>query len=352
MPDYSIGARVLHHMALDWPIMGEMAFDVERSLFLKSSPDPIPGKHVFVSGLARAGTTILMREVHKSDQFASLTYADMPFVLCPNAWNIISRRSSKERPAEERAHGDGILVDVNSPEALDEVFWRVFARQEYIKCDGLYPHTPDEETLSYYRDYIRLVLRHRKKTRYLSKNNNNILRISALHRQFPNAVFLVPVREPLSHAQSLLSQHRRFLSRNGITRRYMIWLGHHEFGAAHRPFVLDAGSARFTDASSLDYWLEQWVRCYSYLDQVSQVCRDRTYFVPYERLCNLPVVWKRITEVIDVDDQGTTQFKKSEKTVEESPDPQMTKTAGDLYSRIRQRALEKLGVDTQDLASS
>ncbi len=346
MSDYSLGAKALHHMALDLPFLGEVAFDVERSLFLKSSPRPTPGTHVFVSGLARAGTTILMREVYRSAQFASLTYVDMPFVLSPNAWNIISRRSLKQRPAQERAHGDGILVDVNSPEAFDEVFWRVLARDEYIKDDGLYPHTPDKETLRSFRDYTRLVMRCRKKTRYLSKNNNNILRISALRECFPDAVFLMPIREPVSQAQSLLSQHHRFLNSESFTRKYMNWLGHHEFGATHRPFVLTPGSPQFTDASGLEYWLEQWVQCYSYLDQVFRDCKDRIYFVPYESLCGLPAVWQRISEVIDVDGKGQTQFKMSKRPTDGAFDPELIRTARHLYSSISRRALERLGVES------
>ena len=349
--NYSIASQALHYMALNWPIFAETAFDLERCLFLKSSPQPVPGRHVFVSGLARAGTTILMREVYRSEQFASLTYADMPFMLCPNAWNIMSRHFLRKRPAQERAQGDGILVDVNSPEALDEVFWRVFEGDVYIKSDGLYPHTPDENTLRWFSNYVRLVLRCRNKTRYLSKNNNNILRLCALRKQFPDAVFLMPIREPASHAQSLLSQHQRFLNSDGFTRRYMTWLGHYEFGAAQRPFVLAPGNARFTETSGLDYWLEQWIQCYSYLDQLFQDDAERMYFVPYESLCDLPALWERIAELIHIDGQGKTQFRKSERSVAGSPDPQLTQTAADLYSSIKRRALDRLGVnDTRRLA--
>ena len=38
-------------------------------------------EHVFITGLARSGTTILLNALYKSNIFASLTYSDMPFVL-------------------------------------------------------------------------------------------------------------------------------------------------------------------------------------------------------------------------------------------------------------------------------
>ena len=88
----------------------EVLHDLERGSFLKSAP-PDNGRHVFVSGLARAGTTILMREIHGSGDFGSLTYADMPFVLAPNFWRRLSANGAKAKPRAERAHGDGIEVE-------------------------------------------------------------------------------------------------------------------------------------------------------------------------------------------------------------------------------------------------
>ena len=220
----------------------EVLHDMERGAFLKSAPID-EGRHVFVTGLARAGTTILMREIYASGEFGSLTYADMPFVLAPNFWHGISAKSRKAGVKAERAHGDGIEVDFHSPEALDEVYWRVFSGGDYILPDRLVPHSPDDEILAGYRDFIRLVLRRTGKTRYLSKNNNNLLRLDSLAKAFPDSVILIPVRDPRDHALSLLNQHNRFLDSDAFTRDYMGWLGHHEFGATHRPFAWDGAIA-------------------------------------------------------------------------------------------------------------
>jgi hypothetical protein len=345
-PAYSAAAKILHYMALNSPLIGEMAFDIEQGLFLESSPQPKSDRHVFVSGLARAGTTVLMWEVYKSNEFASLTYADMPFVLCPNLWSKAVGFSQKIGPARERAHGDGLYIDYHSPEAFEEVFWRVFAGDEFIKSDGLYPHKPDSEVVSHFKAYIRLVLRNRNKERYLSKNNNNILRIPTLRREFNDAVFLIPIRHPLQHSHSLLAQHQRFSKGDRFTRRYMDWLGHHEFGATHKPFVFSSDYPRCEERFCLDYWLEQWVNCYSYLCQITGLNQEGVYFVPYESLCGVPAVWGKISEIIGVDGSRKTEFKESRKAIKEVPGSQLMEIAVNLYSEIKGKALDALGVDT------
>ncbi len=103
-----------------------MFFDIEKAMHGGDCPDATNGQHVFVSGLARSGTTLLMRMLHDTDEFASLTYRDMPLVMAPNLWRRLSGAFQKSMARQERAHGDGLQVDYDSPEALEEVFWRTF----------------------------------------------------------------------------------------------------------------------------------------------------------------------------------------------------------------------------------
>ena len=133
----------------------------------------------------------------------------MPFVLAPNLWASISRSARKPFEAVERDHGDGIAVNLDSPEAFDEVFWRILCGKSYIRADGLLPHRPGAQAIARYRDFIRLVLRRRGKSRYLTKCNNNILRLGTLPGAMPDCTFLLVIRAPLTHADSLLRQHRR-----------------------------------------------------------------------------------------------------------------------------------------------
>ena len=91
MNNYSVLQRFLHRSVLSSQFMREIMFDVEQSIFLKKD-DNFDDNHVFVAGLARSGTTMLLNAIYQSNQFASLTYDDMPFILAPNFWAKISPR--------------------------------------------------------------------------------------------------------------------------------------------------------------------------------------------------------------------------------------------------------------------
>ena len=122
MNNYSWWQQKLHQFALSSNFMREATFDVESSII---EVNQIQDNHVFVAGLARSGTTILLNAIYKSNKFASLSYRDMPFVLAPNLWSKLSlHRQSAD--LIQRAHGDGIKISQDSPEAFEEVFWMSF----------------------------------------------------------------------------------------------------------------------------------------------------------------------------------------------------------------------------------
>jgi hypothetical protein len=338
--DYSALDRLLHRLALASPARAEMMHDIERGMFLKKAPAD-SGAHVFVTGLARAGTTILMREIHRTGQFGSLTYADMPFVLAPNLWARMSRKGHTPGQKAERAHGDGIEVDMSSPEALDEVYWRVFAGRDYIGKGELSLHEPDDALIAGYRDLMRLVMLKTGTTRYVSKNNNTILRLGALARAMPEAAFLVPLRRPLDHAASLLGQHERFLLADPFTQDYMAWLGHHEFGATHRPFLF--GPRPAGDPKTLDYWLRLWIAVYGALDRVEEG-RPNVTFVPYEALSADPAVWAAVARRIGVAPAAAGELKPTKDRAPGAHDPRLADEAGALHARLSARAFAALGL--------
>ena len=86
MNNYSFSQKILHKIALSSPFLREVFFDLEKSFFLKENFQ-ISNKHVFISGMARSGTTILLNAIYETKEFASLTYQDMPFILSPNIWS-------------------------------------------------------------------------------------------------------------------------------------------------------------------------------------------------------------------------------------------------------------------------
>ena len=305
---YNVAERALHHLALGSRSIAEITFDLNAVLSPRAIERESDGRHVFVSGLARAGTTIIMRRLHETGLFRSLTYRDMPFVLCPSLWERLSSLSHRNIEAVERAHGDRLKIDADSPEALDEVFWRVFAGRDYIRSDHLCAHAVDRDLIEKFRQYVSYILRSQDrgdpKQRYLSKNNNNILRLDAVQAAFPRSVIVIPFRDPVQHANSLLGQHVKFCRQQGgdpFARSYMTWLAHHEFGLEHKPFWFDVDKPYQPSPyrpDSINYWLDLWLRVYGWLLANRP---QNSLLVCYEDLCSSPDAWNRLLDCIDIE---------------------------------------------------
>ena len=69
----------------------------EKLIYLKNE-DIKKNIHVFETKLPRSGTTSILNFIHSTDQYASLTYRNMPFVLSPHFSKIFNTKNvSKER---------------------------------------------------------------------------------------------------------------------------------------------------------------------------------------------------------------------------------------------------------------
>lgn len=339
---YNFWSRTLHFLALANSAVAQAAFDVERAIYRPREADVTYSPHVFVTGLARAGTTILMRLIYGSGEFRSLTYRDMPFVLAPNVWHQICSLSQRHMAPVERSHGDGILIDFDSPEALEEVFWRAKCGADYIRRDRLVPMTVGPEVLSDFRHYIALLLARSPGKRYLSKNNNNLLRLAGLADCFPNASIIIPFREPIQHASSLMRQHVRFQDRQSgdrFEKRYMTWLVHHEFGHDHRPFVFDDSRvAQGAGTQSLAYWLRLWIDVYEY---IAANVPERGILLSYDRLCeNTDAIWPLLCSRLQLPVQLLAEpLKRSHQPVTENVPPDLLDRAEALHVALCQRAI-------------
>lgn len=238
--------------------------EIEQVLFGSQAHKFTIKELVFVTGLARSGTTALTNLIFSSGAYASLQYANMPFLLMPNLW-----KNSKKITPHERAHKDGIMIHENSPEEFDEYFWKTFLEDAYISKQ-LKLHEIDEKILKNYLNYISLICLSKGKQNYLSKNNNNILRLPDISKIKGSKILLL-FREPLSHCQSLLKLHRYFSelqTKDPFALEYFNFLGHHEFGLNHKPFLLNKRiNAKMieNDPKHIDYWLLNWINYYQYL---------------------------------------------------------------------------------------
>ena len=332
--DYSRLERFLHRLALSWQPMLELTFQAEKAMF-KSDLSGARDSHVFIAGLARSGSTMILSALYRTGRFRSLIYRDMPFVLAPNLWRKITGTKKRAREPRERSHGDRIKVNVDSPEALEEVFWRMVTEGAYIHKHSLRPHSITEGQIQEFRTFVNLVLNQSSANRYLSKNNNNILRLNALHKAFPDAHIVIPFRHPLEQAYSLLNQHRRFLKvhkNDPFSKDYMDWLAHHEFGANHKPCMFSEERAE-ASTGSLDYWLRNWIHVYSHLADEAPA---NTIWISYEQLCSsTSEVWSRLNHELDLNHAHCpVEMSASIHSMEGGYDEGLYKEARLLYERL------------------
>ncbi len=305
---YSEISKGLHAFALEGELISRLSFEYERRRYLKKETLSTPEIHqpVWVCGLARAGTTILTDLLYETERFTSLTYRHMPFPLAPNLWRRFSRWGiSGEQTKVERAHGDGLMVSIDSPEALEEVFWRTYEPHIYIDHAQLSSHQPCPKTFKAFREYIQLLLIEARAngqhhTRYLSKNNNHLMRLPSLLKEIPQGQVIIPLRHPFEHAESLRRQHIRWVERHAddpFSRSYMDWLAHHEFGSGHIPFSLCAekSSSLFKpnpdQMMNIEYWAERWLDAYQRVDQISsaQTRPQQITLIDYDDLSAHPI---------------------------------------------------------------
>ena len=277
---YGAMAQLFHHLILDHYHIGQALLNRQ----IKGVKHPVEDgavSAVLVTGLARAGTTALVRTLSERGPFRSLDYSNMPVLLAPRLWAKFYRASRKEQ--QERAHGDGIKVGLASVEALEEYFFKVVTGDRFLKKDRLVRHELSAEENEQYRKYFKSLCKPGEV--YLAKNNNAVLRLPSLLAQNPDMKVFVLVREPLEHAYSLYKQHLKFSeeqSEDPFVMTYMNWLGHHEFGQGQLPFDLGVvGAGR--DREKLDFWLERWFEYYSYAQGLGGV-----EFIRYEEFLARP----------------------------------------------------------------
>lgn len=155
---YTALDRLLHWLALEPQTVRRLCFDLERQLYLPKEPQHAAQGAVYVCGLARSGTTILLRILDAITELQSLTYRAMPFVLAPNLWRATHGAHQRSVPKVMRAHKDGLFVDLDSPEGLEEVFWNTFGHAIRDNTSKTLDYqAPSPATLAAFTDYRALV---------------------------------------------------------------------------------------------------------------------------------------------------------------------------------------------------
>ena len=170
-------------------------------------------KPVFISGMARSGTTFTTHLLFACKEFASLQYKDLPFYKIIIFWSFFSKIYYGFEKFNKRIHGDELKISFNSPDAFEELVWKnninnYLNEGFFEKLDERYKNIKLKNELD---EMIKKTLFIKKKKRYLSKNNYNIFRLKYLIEQYSDAKFIILYRAPIESIISLTKVHEKFL---------------------------------------------------------------------------------------------------------------------------------------------
>jgi Sulfotransferase family len=294
--DYYL-VRLARAMPRALKLLGDLETDILRSRLDDIEVD----RPVFITGLARSGTTTLLNIFSSLPHVGTHRYRDFPFLFVPYCWNRFQSRMAPAQEPVERPHKDRIRITRDSPEAFEEPIWTHFFPFVH-ESKARHVLTASDENAqfdTFYMEHLRKLLLLRAAQRYVSKGNYNVARLEYLARLLPDARFVVPVRHPLSHVNSLVRQHKLFTHYSEEDERvpeYLRAAGHYEFGPQRVPINLDEESP----PRILEAWAEghddlgyavMWRSVYAHVQELvrgDHVMRERIRIVRYEDFCSDP----------------------------------------------------------------
>lgn len=340
MNQYNFLDKILHEQFLGNNALSNFCYKRILSKSLTEN-EVIKSSNIFITGLARSGTTALLNKFYATEELGSFLYKFMPFILLPELAKIAS--SSKDNiPTRERFHSDGIKINLNSPECLDEVFWiKSTAYCDYKEF--LKPIIVENKTLTAYNYLIEKFKLIQGKNRMLIKNNNNHLRLRSLLEYFKDSYFLFIYRDPIHHANSLLNQHLNFINlqrEDKFILNYMNLIGHFEFGAGVKSFIYKANEKEFYKKNKLNinYWLNQWVKTHKWILEENFANYSNFILISYEDLCSNEInLYKKLCDKVKISnfDKGVV-FNSSNKTKNfKDIETKLLNTSARLYDQLK-----------------
>jgi hypothetical protein len=237
------GVRTVHATAPALVAIGNL-----ESKILANKIAPIKvDRPVYICGLPRAGTTISLQMLGEHPDVATHKYADFLMPYVPYAWNWFFPRMPVDamRKPVPRIHRDRISITRDSAEMCEEMLWERFFPDLYNESTPSYldASTSNPAFEKFYREHIQKLLLSRKRSRYVSKAIMCVLRLQYLRKMFPDARFLLYVRNPFDQVASLLKQDRIWdeIDKDDPRQIEIIEMtGHHEFGM--RQVLSDVGN--------------------------------------------------------------------------------------------------------------
>ena len=285
---------------------------METRLFEDRFDDIPVTSPVWISGLARSGSTVLLELLADHPQVVTQRYRDFPPVFTPILWNkLVDYIPGKQEASAERAHKDGIYVTSESPEAFEEPVWMNFFPHLHKRLwdETFTQEASHPEFEAFLSAHIRKLLFLRDGMRYLAKANYNVTRLEYLLKLFPDARFVVPIRGPVWHVASLMKQHRLFVQgevEHPEARAHLAHTGHFEFGLDRVPINCGSESVAATVAElwsegrEAEGWALQWAEVYGYVAErcdMNPALSDAVLFVRYEDVCERPA--EKMRRILD-----------------------------------------------------
>jgi hypothetical protein len=255
---------------------------------------------VYICGIARSGTTITLEMCHQHPDAGNHFYYHMPLPFLPYWWDyVLSFVPIPIFQPVERIHKDGLMVTKDSPDAVEEILWMTFFNglHDENRSNILGPEARNERFEVFYKEHIRKLLWYQNKKRYITKNNYNVTRLEYILRIFPDAVFLLVIRNPINHIASLVKQHRLFtdmVQKEPYMNKILGIIGHFEFGP-NQAFINPGNietvrriRSLFAEGRHVRAWAVYWDAIYRFIAERlerNSMLKKAGLVVRYEDLC-------------------------------------------------------------------
>ncbi len=292
--DTPYASTTLHRLESSW-----MRTDIKKSNI--TAP-------IYITGLARSGTTVVLEMLSQHIDIATHRYLHMVIPYAPNWIQKLADKVPIMTKPSERLHKDGLLVNKDSPEAVEEILWQEFfenALDESLS-NVLDSKTSNPKFERFYRENIKKLLLNKHASRYLAKNNYSVARMEYLLKLFPDAKFVLMIRNPFDHIASLAKQDAIFKQMEAEDPRLLEWtklIGHREFGSEkvcinldNYDLVKEVRQLWNNKATYVKGWALYWASVYDFVHKElteNQNLAQAVHVFRYEDLCDRP------SEVID-----------------------------------------------------
>ena len=302
-------------------------FDRLETIRLRGRIDKLSiDRPIYITGLARAGTTIILEMLDKHPDLASHRYKHFLMPYIPHCGSLILKNIKIYTKPFERLHKDGIIVTRESPEAVEEIFWQKFFDNVHNEnlSNIINGNVSNPTFEKFYRDHIRKLLINQNCYRYLAKNNYNITRMEYLLRIFPSSKFLLIIRKPVDHIASLIKQAKLFIKmerERPILKDWLRILGHSEFGYGQN--CINVGNSELIHKirklwrdkkAYVKGWAYYWTSIYDFIANhldANKKLKKATLIVRYDDLCEHPA--KTIDKILEHTELPAQKFEKTKK---------------------------------------